>query len=75
MQFPRHVHREGGIYRIVEDAEMYQQALGEGWNDLPLAGWSVPDEYREWDGTPFEASVATPVPVRVKRTYTKKSVS
>ncbi len=58
--YPRHVHRRGGIYRVTMSDDDYAQAREEGWEDLPLASWPVPDVYQEWTpDTPV--SVAGPL--------------
>lgn len=55
--YPRHVHRRGGIYRVIEDDAALAAARQEGWESQPLTDWPVPEVYREWvpDLTPAEA--------------------
>lgn len=72
--YPRHVHARGGVYRITTSEPEYQQALTEGWADLPQADWPVPDVYVPWDGTPL--TVVSPVePRRTRRKATPPSES
>lgn len=50
LTFPRHVHRRGGEYAIVDALEPYEQAIHDGWLDHPDPSWPVPnwpDVYRE----------------------------
>jgi hypothetical protein len=35
LQYPRHIHRAGGVSQIVADAWVCQRALADGWFLLP----------------------------------------
>lgn len=37
MEFPRHLHKPGGLYVVPENAGEYEQLKARGWLDLPPA--------------------------------------
>jgi hypothetical protein len=59
-EYPRHVYRRGGVFRVVTTPEDYTQALADGWEDRPSLQWPVPEVYRVWTGEPEEPEDAAP---------------
>lgn len=46
MEFPRHLHKENGLFVVVENAEQYDACKGAGWADQPAAHVEQPQEVR-----------------------------
>lgn len=46
MDFPRHLHKPGGLFVVVDSDEKYENVKAHGWADLPEAHVEQPVEVR-----------------------------
>lgn len=44
LAFPRHMHKDGGLYVVVRDQAQYDACAAKGWADQPSAYADVPRE-------------------------------
>jgi hypothetical protein len=49
MEFPRHLHKPGGLYVVPENQEQCDQLLARGWALLPAAHVEQPTHVTLWD--------------------------
>ena len=73
MDFPRHLHKDGGLYVVVENVEQYEAVKANGWADQPNAHVEQPVEVRYIDAIASSAEPSDDAPADAPKKRGRKA--
>lgn len=78
-EYPRHLHKPGGVYRVVENDQERDAALTDGWSLTPVVAGAVPEappvKAKTKDKAPKADKPAKAADTKAKASASKASVS